>query len=41
MNNDERKKMHCLFKNKEQEIFKKNINKTQKKFVEQFKSNIK
>ena len=35
------KKMHCLFKNKELEIFKKNINKAQKKFVEQFKSNIK
>lgn len=35
------KKMHCLFINKEQEIFKKKINKTQKKFVEQFKCNIK
>ena len=35
------KKMHDLFIKKEQEIFEKKINETQKKFVEQFKSNLK
>ena len=35
------KKMHKLFTDKEQEIFEKKINETQKKFVEQFKSNLK